>query len=59
MGLSDWINIVVSIVSLIIATVALIQTHRQIALSNKQQLYDMIEKRNYLGEMEEKLRLVR
>ena len=40
MGLSDWINIGVSIVSLVIATVAIIQTHRQIALSNKQQLFE-------------------
>jgi len=40
MGLSEYINIVVSVVSVAIATVALIQTHRQIALSNKQQLFE-------------------
>lgn len=40
MGLSEYINIVVSVVSIAIATVALIQTHRQIALSNKQQLFE-------------------
>ena len=40
MGLSDWINIGVSIVSLIIAIVAIFQTHKQIALSNKQQLFE-------------------
>ena len=39
MAPSDCINIGVSAVSLIIAIVAIFQTHKQIALSNKQQLF--------------------
>lgn len=40
MGLPEFINIGVSVVSIIIAIVALFQTQRQIALSNKQQLFE-------------------
>ncbi len=40
MTLSDTINIVVSLVSIVIALFALYQTKQQIALSNKQQLFD-------------------
>lgn len=40
MTLSDTINIVVSLVSIAIALFALYQTKQQIALSNKQQLFD-------------------
>ena len=40
MSYSEIINIVVSVVSVGIASVALFQTKRQIALSNKQQLFD-------------------
>lgn len=40
MNYSEIINISVSVVSIIIALLALFQTNRQISLSNKQQLFD-------------------
>ena len=40
MSLTDAINIVVSLISIVIALFALYQTKQQIALSNKQQLFD-------------------
>lgn len=40
MSLSDAINIIVSLISIVIALLALYQTKQQIALSNKQQLFD-------------------
>lgn len=40
MSLSDAINIVVSLISIVIALFALYQTKQQITLSNKQQLFD-------------------
>lgn len=40
MSHSEIVNIAVSIVSIIIALVAIFQTKQQIALSNKQQLFD-------------------
>lgn len=40
MSYSEIINICVSVISIFIALLALFQTKRQIALSNKQQLFD-------------------
>lgn len=40
MTISDIINLCLTLVTIIIATIALWQTHRQTKLSNKQQLFD-------------------
>ena len=40
MGISDYINIGISVISIVIALSALWQTNQQLKLSNKQQLFD-------------------